>query len=215
MIQERIRLLMQSRSLNPTQFADEIGVQRSSISHILSGRNKPSLDIVTKILNRFPDIDSNWLVLGKGSLIQKNEPKSSRDENIAFSEPSEMAKSSISNTLFDDIQEEKILETPHNTIEDLQRKIEYLEKKASFELSEAKIKDAQIDIPDSQKEVEQKEKENNIKEVNNLVQKSSIINEKFQSDSSIQSNQQSLCSKHIIKLLVLYSDSTYEELIKN
>ena len=69
MMQERILLLMKSFGMNPTEFADEIGVQRSSISHILSGRNNPSLDLVTKILNRFPEIDSNWLVLGKGSLV--------------------------------------------------------------------------------------------------------------------------------------------------
>src|SRR5690606_15634735 len=48
-------------------FADKIGVQRSSISHILSGRNKPSLDFILKILAAYPDVELYWLLNGKGS----------------------------------------------------------------------------------------------------------------------------------------------------
>lgn len=51
-----------------------IGVQRSSISHILSGRNRPSLDFVQKILKVFPDIRSEWLVMGKGPMYEKPDP---------------------------------------------------------------------------------------------------------------------------------------------
>lgn len=55
--------------ISSSQFADEIGVQRSSVSHVLSGRNKPSLDFVTKILAAYPDINSDWLLSGKGNMI--------------------------------------------------------------------------------------------------------------------------------------------------
>lgn len=55
-----------------TQFAEEIGVQKSGISHILSGRNNPSLDFVQKILQRFPEVNMEWLVLGKGSMINSD-----------------------------------------------------------------------------------------------------------------------------------------------
>lgn len=48
-------------------FAEKIGVQRSSISHILSGRNKPSLDFVLKILSAYPEVELYWLLNGKGS----------------------------------------------------------------------------------------------------------------------------------------------------
>jgi transcriptional regulator with XRE-family HTH domain len=48
-------------------FADKIGVQRSSLSHLLSGRNKPSLDFILKILDVFPDVDLYWMINGKGS----------------------------------------------------------------------------------------------------------------------------------------------------
>lgn len=55
--------------LSASEFADEIGVQRSNISHILSGRNKPSLDFIIKIKDRFPEIQWEWIIEGKGDMI--------------------------------------------------------------------------------------------------------------------------------------------------
>jgi len=59
--------------MSASQFADEIGVQRSSVSHVLSGRNKPSLDFVTKIIETYPDINSDWLISGKGEMWDNKE----------------------------------------------------------------------------------------------------------------------------------------------
>ncbi|MGD0711853.1 MAG: helix-turn-helix transcriptional regulator [Bacteroidales bacterium] len=64
----RIQLILKTKNISASKFADEIGVQRSSISHILSGRNNPSLDFIQKILKRFPDINSDWILTGKGSM---------------------------------------------------------------------------------------------------------------------------------------------------
>lgn len=64
---ERIKKIMEFHDLNASSFAEEINVGRSSISHILSGRNKPSLDLVMSILTRFTDVDIYWLLNGKGS----------------------------------------------------------------------------------------------------------------------------------------------------
>jgi transcriptional regulator with XRE-family HTH domain len=61
-IGDKIKLLIEERNLTPSHFADEIGVQRSSISHIMAGRNRPSLEIVQKIVTRFPDITYEWLL---------------------------------------------------------------------------------------------------------------------------------------------------------
>ena len=67
---------MKLNNLSASAFADEIGVQRSSVSHILSGRNKPSLDFVIKVLNRFPNVSSDWLLLGKTDVTNvKQEPE--------------------------------------------------------------------------------------------------------------------------------------------
>lgn len=58
---------MEQHQLTASIFADKIGVQRSSISHILSGRNKPSLDFILKVTNTFTDVDIYWLLNGKGN----------------------------------------------------------------------------------------------------------------------------------------------------
>ncbi|WP_425556404.1 helix-turn-helix domain-containing protein [Hymenobacter saemangeumensis] len=65
---DRIRLILQARQLSPTQFADAIGAARPVISHILSGRNKPSLEVVQKILAAFPELSMAWLLNGIGEM---------------------------------------------------------------------------------------------------------------------------------------------------
>ncbi|MDQ2769732.1 MAG: helix-turn-helix domain-containing protein [Bacteroidota bacterium] len=65
---ERIRNLIEIRQLTPTQFADMIGVARPVISHILSGRNKPSLDVVQRILAAMPELSMPWLLNGTGPM---------------------------------------------------------------------------------------------------------------------------------------------------
>lgn len=64
-IGERLQMVIKMHNLTNSSFADKIGVQRSSISHVLSGRNKPSVDFLQKILTTFPKVDANWLVNGK------------------------------------------------------------------------------------------------------------------------------------------------------
>lgn len=64
----RIALVLQTQNLTVSAFADRIGVQRSALSHVLSGRNNPSLDFVTKILRTFPEIRSQWLLFGEGKM---------------------------------------------------------------------------------------------------------------------------------------------------
>lgn len=68
---ERIRELLQVNQLTPTQFADSIGVARPIISHILSGRNKPSLEVAQKILTAFPLLSPGWLLKGTGDMLEK------------------------------------------------------------------------------------------------------------------------------------------------
>ena len=60
----RLKDIIQHHQLSASQFADSIGVQRSSISHILSGRNKPSLDFILKVTNTYTDVDIYWLLNG-------------------------------------------------------------------------------------------------------------------------------------------------------
>ncbi len=64
LIQERLLLVLKMHTLTPSAFADKIGVQRSNVSHVLSGRNKPSLDFLEKILIHFPRVNAHWLITG-------------------------------------------------------------------------------------------------------------------------------------------------------
>ncbi|GAA4445237.1 helix-turn-helix transcriptional regulator [Pontibacter saemangeumensis] len=66
---ERIRQIMEHKGLTSTQLADSIEVPRAIVSHILSGRNKPSLDVILKIVSTYRDVDRNWLLLGEGSML--------------------------------------------------------------------------------------------------------------------------------------------------
>lgn len=72
-MKERILQIIQDMELTAAGFASEIHVQASSISHIISGRNKPSLDLLQKILSRYPRISSDWLMLGKGAMYRDEE----------------------------------------------------------------------------------------------------------------------------------------------
>jgi transcriptional regulator with XRE-family HTH domain len=62
----RLQKLLDYYDLSASGFATKIGVQRSSISHVLSGRNKPSLDFVMKLLHTFNEVSIEWLIDGKG-----------------------------------------------------------------------------------------------------------------------------------------------------
>lgn len=71
----RIQAVIAHYGLSVSAFADEIGVQRSSISHLLSGRNKPSLDFVMKLVNAYPEVNLYWLLKGEGSFPENTSVK--------------------------------------------------------------------------------------------------------------------------------------------
>ena len=82
-INERITKILEYSGLSASEFADEIDVQRSSISHIMSGRNKPSLEFVTKVKTKFPELSWNWIILGTGEMKESATllPFSEKEEN--------------------------------------------------------------------------------------------------------------------------------------
>ena len=101
----RLQKVMDHYNESASSFAENIGVQRSSISHILSGRNKPSLDFILKILSAYPEVELYWLLNGKGTF-----PKSL---TAAPKEPNEASKDySISNNEMPvlETKDEKIIE---------------------------------------------------------------------------------------------------------
>jgi len=93
---DRLEGLLQYYALSASAFADKVNVQRSSISHLLSGRNKPSLDFVLKVVRTFPEVNLYWLLNGKGSFpdekkdntspIPEHKPVTSVEEKKVLSE---------------------------------------------------------------------------------------------------------------------------------
>ncbi|KAF2338145.1 helix-turn-helix domain-containing protein [Flavobacterium tistrianum] len=98
---KRLESVLEYYGLNASAFADKIGVQRSSMSHLLSGRNKPSLDFVMKILEVFPDIDLYWILIGRGTF-----PKSNNEEVPEIQKNSSpiLSNQNIGNDLFSAIE---------------------------------------------------------------------------------------------------------------
>jgi transcriptional regulator with XRE-family HTH domain len=70
-MKERLLQLLDLEQLSPSKFADIIGVQRSSVSHVISGRNKPSYDFLQKTLKAFPGLNASWLMMGEGSMYEQ------------------------------------------------------------------------------------------------------------------------------------------------
>lgn len=67
MISERLKIIIDYYQLSSSSFADSLGVQRSSLSHILNGRNKPSLDFIMKVDKTFPEVSLQWLLYNEGA----------------------------------------------------------------------------------------------------------------------------------------------------
>ena len=83
----RIKEIMDREKLTSQRFAQKIGIQPSAVSHILSERNKPSLDVILKILNTFKTISPDWLIMGTGPMLRK-ETESSTNQHIEVKMPS-------------------------------------------------------------------------------------------------------------------------------
>lgn len=71
-MRDRILKIMEHEGMAPSKFAEAIGIQRSAMSHIISGRNNPSLDVLIKILERFTYVDSDWLLFAKGGMMREH-----------------------------------------------------------------------------------------------------------------------------------------------
>ncbi|MFC2100488.1 helix-turn-helix domain-containing protein [Bacteroidota bacterium] len=116
---DRISLILKLKNLSSSQFADKIGVQRSSVSHVLSGRNKPSLDFISKILNSYPEISYEWILAGKGEMIKNGSVEETdlftsirEDSKIIEKDKDLNQKESISTDISDSIKSKTNNEKP-------------------------------------------------------------------------------------------------------
>ena len=99
---QRLQQVMDYYGLNAAAFADSLEIQRSGISHLLSERNKPSLDFILKLIEKFPEVDMYWITQGKGSFPRK-------EETLSISPRKQP-------DLFSDIPEIEMAPTPSPTV---------------------------------------------------------------------------------------------------
>lgn len=83
-MKDRIRLIMEREHLTPSAFADRLQLGRAVISHILNGRNNPSLDVVTRILSKVNYINPDWLLTGNGDMIKTDGGKTSTMHQVSI-----------------------------------------------------------------------------------------------------------------------------------
>ena len=95
----RFQTILDLENLSPAQLADRLGVQRSGISHILSGRNKPSFELLQRVVQSFPEISAEWLITGNGKpLKEQNQAAASGAASSAASGAASSATSSAANS---------------------------------------------------------------------------------------------------------------------
>lgn len=114
---ERIELLMKSYDLSPSQFAERTGIQRASVSHIISGRNKPSLEVMLKVYEAFPGVDMKWLMTGVGEepvrqAIPEVSSPSTGDIFSPVAETTSQKSQQTENSLFAPVVEPMLHEEP-------------------------------------------------------------------------------------------------------
>lgn len=128
---KRLEAVLDYYSLNAATFADKIGVQRSSLSHLLSGRNKPSLDFVLKIIEEFPDIDLYWILLGKGNFPKQENRNEVKDDILPY--PNILFKKKVATT-FENKNDKKITAPQFEGIKEQLQQIIFVYTDGSFKV---------------------------------------------------------------------------------
>lgn len=87
-MKDRIQRILDDKKMTPSHFADEVGLNRPAVSHILNGRNNPGLEALQRILATFPEINAAWLISGTGPMY--NSPQNDGQLPFTFDENAEI-----------------------------------------------------------------------------------------------------------------------------
>ena len=118
-MRDRLLKFMEAEHLQASRLAEILGVQPATISHILNGRNRPSFEFIEKLLQRFPKMNPDWLILGKGNIyrpeLQNPYAPRSRDELISSVQSLNNTTTSESSASFSTLPKDLFTETPQNS----------------------------------------------------------------------------------------------------
>ncbi len=116
---KRLQKILNQYGVSATAFSEEIGVNRSTISHLLSGRNKPSLEFILKIIQHYPEVELYWLLNGKG--IFPSEKKSGTTHIIASETPQLAKKTAVQQPAITSVEEKKTILNIHTKTSEIER----------------------------------------------------------------------------------------------
>lgn len=193
-MKDRIKKIQEYSGLSLGVFASRTGIKSASLSHILNGRNNPSLDVVMKIHETFPEISWDWMLYGTGSML--NGGNTDIVENKPVESPSATSTAQINRTIFDNdpvsSSETDLDENADDGINDSDTNVDEL--KATKTIEEAPSKPAETIVVPQKSETE-------------------IIDSFLKSDSfkSIVDAHCKAKEKSVKKIIVLYDDETFAE----
>ncbi len=120
-------MLMEKENMTSGAFAESIGIQQSTLSHILNGRNKPSLDVIMKVHQKYSSIDLEWLLYGNGNLNEQSQKSISMDFLPSLFDENAINTSNISAER--EYRKEMPLKEPdYNTKEPVKQEVKYIER---------------------------------------------------------------------------------------
>ena len=205
---DRINLLLKAKNITARQFAEEIGIQPSGISHILSGRNNPSLDFVLKVMKRWPEINISWLMFGKGEMyvspvemqqttvqpqsIEQETAESQPVEYDLFSQPALAAEAQVPQNENNSVLKEKMQQPGKQDISsnDMNKPLPYIPTDNSAEKQSVVTKKVAK---------------------NNEPPKTDEISSKSPSKVDVPVQVNVMTKKRIEKIVVLYDDHSFAE----
>ena len=205
LMKDRIQKIIDNEQLSASKFSEVIGVQRSTISHIFNGRNKPTLDIVQKILVAYPDINETWLLLGTGNMYKSGR----KDNEVHIAE----------NTETPTIEEQIIPSTEIGTKTSEPSPIVYenqISKKQNQEPSVAKTSDNTLDNKQNAKKDYNKNNQTTQKEIIFESKTDNIVTQPKYNDKKVAQNTQpqqpqpvDITKNNPEKIIVFYSNKTF------
>lgn len=143
-IKDRLAHIMRAKNLTATQFAEMMQIQPSNVSHLLSGRNKPSLDFLIKLKDNFPEYSFDWIILGKKPITVSERLSDIKDDKSRFVESTQSNENIAYEGLFELVKDntKEIQEVKQENINpDFSKKIKqiiYIYEDNTFEIYDSR-----------------------------------------------------------------------------
>lgn len=221
-MENRVLKVIDNSGLTAAEFALKVGIQSAQISHIKSGRNKVSLEIVQRILANFDEINPDWLILGKGEMYRNSSKTFENQENKIENRPFQPEMASLfDNPTYNSTENAKEIELKDNHEE-------VVANEAKNEMPDENVVDENVSSSSTSLENKTFEKKENFENsddstIANMESSNDDDKLKNHTESNQQYNQTENPSLNIItssdqrtvkKIIVFYSDKTYDEFIK-